>query len=282
MNLISYKNQQVEKSSLPEAQRHTAPTCVHLEEPTLMNLYYGYKALQVSPKTQMKVERLDQNKRTLLPHDTSIVEILGIVPSRFWDSDKLQLLCKQLDSLLKQPHGQSPMDIPAPQNQKSYAGFFSPTPISSPLVLPPPIWKDDKLTLKILHKMVNNNKESFSFSAIGKFVGRRPSLEVLEQWVLASWRLSMPCFISLIEKGHFLLRFNSLEDRDILVSQSPLLMDMKKLLLQSWSPGHLSGKFPFIVKPALLKTPPIALQLHPQIVSVTSTDIVPDESSLPV
>ncbi|XXG58883.1 hypothetical protein AAC387_Pa04g1074 [Persea americana] len=51
---------------------------------------------------------------------------------------------------------------------------------------------------------------------------------------------------------------------------------------ECFSAGHLSGKFPFIVKPALLKTPPIALQLHPQIVSVTSTDIVPDESSLPV
>ena len=94
--------------------------------------------------------------------------------------------------------------------------------------------------------MVNNSKESFSFSTIGKFVGRWPSLEVLEQWVLASWRLSMPCFISLIEKGHFLLRFNSLEDRDILVSQSPLLMDMKKLLLQSWSPGQDGDSWPAI------------------------------------
>lgn len=37
----------------------------------------------------------------------------------------------------------------------------------------------------------------------------------------------MPSLISLTEKGHFLFRFNSMDDRDCLVNQSPLIMDKK-------------------------------------------------------
>ncbi|XXG45155.1 hypothetical protein AAC387_Pa02g0315 [Persea americana] len=86
--------------------------------------------------------------------------------------------------------------------------------------------------------MVAISKESFFFSAIGKFVGRLPSLEGLEQWVQTSWSLSRHCLVSLTERCFFLFRFNTKEDRDCLVSQSPLLMERKKLLLQPWSPGQ--------------------------------------------
>ncbi|XXG47701.1 hypothetical protein AAC387_Pa02g2301 [Persea americana] len=130
------------------------------------------------------------------------------------------------------------MPLPKPLIQKSYASFLSQLPISIPPAIPPPTWIDGKLSLKFPSQMVNNSKESFSFSAIGKFVGRRPSLEALEHWVQSSWRLSRPCLISLTEKGFFLFRFNSPEDRDILISQSPLMLDRKKLMLQSWTPGQ--------------------------------------------
>eukprot|EP00268_Persea_americana_P003465 TRINITY_DN11050_c0_g1_i1.p1 TRINITY_DN11050_c0_g1~~TRINITY_DN11050_c0_g1_i1.p1 ORF type:complete len:286 (+),score=11.78 TRINITY_DN11050_c0_g1_i1:3142-3999(+) len=93
--------------------------------------------------------------------------------------------------------------------------------------------------------MVANSKESFSFSAIGKFVGPRPSLEGLEQWVQSSWRLSRPCLISFIERGFFLFRFNTKEDRDCLVRQSPLLLEKKKLL-QHWSLGQEVSSWPAI------------------------------------
>ncbi|XXG85934.1 hypothetical protein AAC387_Pa11g0929 [Persea americana] len=94
--------------------------------------------------------------------------------------------------------------------------------------------------------MVNYSKESFSFSAIGKFVGRRPSLEALEQWVHSSWTLSRPVFIFLTEKGHFLFRFSCKEDIDSLVSHNPLLMVKRKLLLQSWSPGQDEASWPAV------------------------------------
>ena len=98
-------------------------------------------------------------------------------------------------------------------------------------ILPPPAWKEGKLTMKIPLQMINLSKESFSFSAIGKFASKRPSLKALELWVQNSWRLSRPYLISLTEKGNFLFRFNSSEDRDSLVLQSPIFMVRKKLLL---------------------------------------------------
>lgn len=41
-----------------------------------MQLSHGYKTLQVSPKTQMKVERLDQNKRYVHLWDFDILVFL--------------------------------------------------------------------------------------------------------------------------------------------------------------------------------------------------------------
>ncbi|KAJ8636810.1 hypothetical protein MRB53_011077 [Persea americana] len=169
----------------------------------------------------------------------------GEVPSGTWGLDQLQLLRSHLDSLLKH-QDLPPLSRPEPQIQKSYSSFLSQMPISFPPVIPPPTWIDGKLSLKIPSQMVNNSKESFSFSAIGKFVRRWPSLEELENWVQRSWRLSRPCLISLTEKGFFLFRFNSPEDRDILISQSPLMMDKKKLLLQSWSPRQNEESWPAI------------------------------------
>ncbi|XXG45984.1 hypothetical protein AAC387_Pa02g0929 [Persea americana] len=100
--------------------------------------------------------------------------------------------------------------------------------------------------------MVDNSKDSFSFSAIGKFLGIRPSLEALKQWVHNSWSPSKPSFISRTEKGHFLFRFSSKEDRDLMVSHSPLLMDRRKLLLQSWSPSQDDASWP-VVSPVWIR-----------------------------
>ena len=84
----------------------------------------------------------------------------------------------------------------------------------------------------------NLSKESFSFSAIGKFVGSRPSLESLELGVHKSWPLTKPYLILLTKKGNFIFCFNLPEDRDNLVLQSPIFMDRKKLLLLPWAPGQ--------------------------------------------
>lgn len=66
----------------------------------------------------------------------------------------------------------------------------------------------------------------------------RPSLERLEQWIHASWHLSRPYLTSLTDIGHFIFRFNSKEDKDSTVGQSPFLLDRKKLILLPWSPGQ--------------------------------------------
>ncbi|KAJ8622145.1 hypothetical protein MRB53_030674 [Persea americana] len=128
---------------------------------------------------------------------------------------------------------------PTHQILPSYASFINPVAISPQTPPPPPTpsWKNGKLTMRIPQQMIQSSKGSFSFTALGKFVGKRPSLEALEQWVHSTWRLSRPCFISLTEHGHFLFRFNTKEDSEALVNQSPLSMGKRKLLLHFWSPG---------------------------------------------
>lgn len=77
-------------------------------------------------------------------------------------------------------------------------------------------------------------------------------------WSDGSWKLSRPCLISLTEKGNFLSRFNSKEDRDGLTCQSPLQMEKKETppsplvpwtrwkLLASGNPGLDSSQRHFL------------------------------------
>ncbi|KAJ8630519.1 hypothetical protein MRB53_023842 [Persea americana] len=161
-----------------------------------------------------------------------------------WAPEQLLFLQKQLNNLLIPPL--FPPSSAANSHPKSYVSLFPPLAPPEPLPLQPPVWVDGKLTIRIPQQMINNSKESFSFSAIGPFAGRRPSLERVEHWIHASWRLSRPCLISLTDKGHFIFRFNSQEDRDSTVGQSPFPFDKKKLLLLPWTPGQSEDSWPAI------------------------------------
>ncbi|KAJ8627657.1 hypothetical protein MRB53_020964 [Persea americana] len=85
--------------------------------------------------------------------------------------------------------------------------------------------------------MLSSSKESFSFAVIGKFAGKRPSLEWVEEKA-KFWALSSPCMISLTIKGHFIFRFNSLEDKTYILGLSPLSLEKKKIFFLPWSPGQ--------------------------------------------
>ncbi|KAJ8632849.1 hypothetical protein MRB53_026185 [Persea americana] len=119
----------------------------------------------------------------------------------------------------------------------------SPIPFSLPLrPFPPPVLLDGKFIIRIPIQMVNSNKQSFSHCATGKFVGRRPSLEAVEQWVISLWRLSRPCMISLTEKGNFIFRSDSKEDKeelssDILLSIAASIgkpLRLEKITAKQW------------------------------------------------
>ena len=61
-----------------------------------------------------------------------------------------------------------------------------------------------------------------SFAAIGRFERRRPYLEWVEQHTHQSWNLPIRSLISLTDKGSFIFRYDSPQDKDSLLSFSPL------------------------------------------------------------
>ncbi|KAJ8616148.1 hypothetical protein MRB53_035520 [Persea americana] len=103
-----------------------------------------------------------------------------------------------------------------------------------------------KPALSVPLQMLANSKESFTYAAIGRFLGRRPLLE----WVEApsrDWNLSRSCTVSLTAKGNFIFRLNSEADRDHILSLSPITMAKRKLQLLPWHPGQEETNWPTIV-----------------------------------
>eukprot|EP00268_Persea_americana_P001034 TRINITY_DN103089_c0_g1_i1.p1 TRINITY_DN103089_c0_g1~~TRINITY_DN103089_c0_g1_i1.p1 ORF type:complete len:201 (+),score=19.25 TRINITY_DN103089_c0_g1_i1:51-653(+) len=93
--------------------------------------------------------------------------------------------------------------------------------------------------------MLLSSKEPFSFALIGRFAGRRPSIEWMEDKAKL-WSLSRPYVVSLTNKGYFISRFNSLEDKVSILSLSPLSIDKKKVVFLPWSPGQDEAAWPSI------------------------------------
>ncbi|RWR87860.1 MADS-box protein SOC1-like protein isoform X2 [Cinnamomum micranthum f. kanehirae] len=97
---------------------------------------------------------------------------------------------------------------------------------------------DGQLTMKIPSSMVEPSRNSFSNAAIGRILGKRPTVEWLTHHANFTWNLSKPCLISLTNKGHFLFRFSSKVDKDLAISGSPYSLLNRKLHLLPWSRGQ--------------------------------------------
>lgn len=204
------------------------------------------------------------------------VSSLGF-PSLVWDGAKLELLQKHLAGLIHQGLGKSlplpplkPLD-PSPLTnylsleQLTQILSFAPkiTPDQKPLpsqgnwldlfpdskqIAPsnfhPSSLKDGQLKMKIRSSMIEPSKISFSNAAIGRFFGRRPIVEWLTLQDNSHWNLSKPCLISLTDKGHFIFRFSSKEDKDLALSKSPQILQNMKLDLLPWSSSQGPFEWP--------------------------------------
>ncbi|KAJ8639685.1 hypothetical protein MRB53_016379 [Persea americana] len=93
--------------------------------------------------------------------------------------------------------------------------------------------------------MLSSRKESFSFAVIGKFAGKRPSLEWVEEKA-KFWAHSRPCLVSLTIKGHFIFSFDTLADKAYTFGLSPLSLEKKKIFFLPWSPGQEESAWPSI------------------------------------
>lgn len=79
----------------------------------------------------------------------------------------------------------------------------------------------DRVAISILKQVATTYSSSFSFAALGGFLGKKPSLEWVEDSIKSSLNLSLPCLKSLTAKGLFLFRFGCKEDMSQTLSCHP-------------------------------------------------------------
>lgn len=139
---------------------------------------------------------------------------------------------------------------PPPTHPVKRPGWtFSRTPLHHPpQITPTPLIfpHDDQLVMKILSSTIKPSKTSFSNAAIGRFFGKRPTVEWLTLQANSKWNLSKPCLLSLTNKGFFIFRFSSKEDRELALSKSLIPMQNRKLHLLPWSPSHSPFDWPSV------------------------------------
>lgn len=94
----------------------------------------------------------------------------------------------------------NPNEIPKPHTPHLGRTWLDLFPTSQPIrpsAYPSSTLKEGKLAMKIPSNMVEPSRNSFSNSAIGLFIGKRPSVEWLSQSSSTYWNLSEPSLISL-------------------------------------------------------------------------------------
>ncbi|KAJ8638920.1 hypothetical protein MRB53_015614 [Persea americana] len=112
---------------------------------------------------------------------------------------------------------------------KTWLDLFPDSKPIFPSDYPPSSLIAGQLTMKIPSIMIEPNRNSYA--AIGRFFGKRTTVEWLTLQANSSWNLSKPCLISLTNKGHFLFRFSSKADKDLAISRSPYSLQNRKLHL---------------------------------------------------
>ncbi|XP_019235628.1 PREDICTED: uncharacterized protein LOC109215961 [Nicotiana attenuata] len=92
-------------------------------------------------------------------------------------------------------------------------------------------------------KIVELNKEKIEKgsakwrqSLILYVVGEDPTIGVLERFIAATWNFASKPKVFYHNDGYFVVRFNSIEDKDVVLCSAPYTINSKPIIIKSWAP----------------------------------------------
>ncbi|XP_070045727.1 uncharacterized protein [Nicotiana tomentosiformis] len=122
--------------------------------------------------------------------------------------------------------------------------------MGKPLTYVPPSMRDGKLVVKILAKDIKSQEEFWNTALIGYVLGDTPYARSMDNYVTMVWNFVTKPKIQYHDEGYYILKFHTIEDRDLILHASPYTYHNKPFILKNW-------EIDFYFDPECLSTIPL-------------------------
>ncbi|XP_019235531.1 PREDICTED: uncharacterized protein LOC109215869 [Nicotiana attenuata] len=122
--------------------------------------------------------------------------------------------------------------------------------MGKPLTYVTPSIRDDKVIVKIVEDDIKRQKEVWNSALIGYVLGDTPYVRSMENYVNTVWNFVDKPKILYHEEGYYIFKFQTVEDRDLVLQSGPYTYHNKPMILRNW-------EIDFYFDPECLSTVPL-------------------------
>ncbi|XP_070040906.1 uncharacterized protein [Nicotiana tomentosiformis] len=122
--------------------------------------------------------------------------------------------------------------------------------MGKPLTYVPPSMRDGKLVVKIVADDIKSHEELWNSALIGYILGDTPYARSMDNYVTTVWNFVAKPKILYHEEGYYIFKFQTIEDRDLVLHTGPYTYHKKPFLLKNW-------EIDFYFDPECLSTIPL-------------------------
>ncbi|OIS97215.1 hypothetical protein A4A49_22998 [Nicotiana attenuata] len=100
----------------------------------------------------------------------------------------------------------------------------------------PPVVKDGKKIVKLNLVEVEEQSRRWRTSLIGYVIGGSPQFKEMLKFVYGVWHFASTPQVLIHDEGYFIFKFESAEDRDMVLQNGPYTFNNRPMMLKIWEP----------------------------------------------
>lgn len=114
---------------------------------------------------------------------------------------------------------------------------------------------EDKKRLMIPQVIIDYEAEKKKNCLVGRFVGIRPNLDLIRNWIKEKWKTTGQVDLIVMPKEFLMFRFANTDDMRMVMELGPWFLGRKGLVLKKWHVGFRPEKENFNIVPVWMNLP---------------------------
>ncbi|XP_019260265.1 PREDICTED: uncharacterized protein LOC109238288 [Nicotiana attenuata] len=152
--------------------------------------------------------------------------------------------------------------VEADKGQKQWANLFVGSSYAAKgmdLSFIAPIIKNGEVTVELCKEEIEEETQKWKLALILYVVGGSPTIGAMERYIASVWNFVAKPKVYFRDDGYFVVRFNSIEDRDEVLYSGPHMLNNKPIMAKMWSADFDFNKEVLQTIPVWVKYPNLPL-----------------------
>ncbi|XP_019235091.1 PREDICTED: uncharacterized protein LOC109215473 [Nicotiana attenuata] len=151
---------------------------------------------------------------------------------------------------------------PAEEQKKEWVNLFAGNNLASrgmSLKFIAPIVKNGEKIIELDTNEIDRETMKWQHAIVLYVMGESPSIGMLDQFIATQWNFISKPKIYFHNDGYFVVKLNSMEDKDAVLASGPYMIRNKPIIVKAWSPNFDFSKEVLQTIPIWLKLPNLPL-----------------------